>query len=408
MKNFKFLVITSLTLLFFLFCNKLKKIDTRMFHGPSTSHWMDASDLNFFIEMAKSRSQGINCLASGVKLPYAACKDSEYISQNGCVSGKLAAGTLKYYRYYAPSDESLSMVIADSTPTSFTNCAATYKENSLVDTNSPVTELETNQSLTSCQANTSATIKSGSYRCISVHSFCDSFFNLKLGNTSGRTDVFGAGNSNLALPNWSTFNTSYTPITGTGTPIIGDNTYWSIPIGFSFTFFGQTFTNLNASSNGLISFGTATPEDYDSSHLFLNKSTFPTSVIAAWWANLRLDCDSNVQYTTTGTTGNRALTVQWKNILLKTYDADESPGRDNVYRRLNFQVKLYETTNVIDLVYGPASGNTNSDELASVGIKNTVNEKVVFINGMNSSSTDTSRFKNISFPASGKVYRFTP
>ena len=52
--------------------------------------------------------------------------------------------------------------------------------------------------------------------------------------------------------------------------------------------------------------------------------------------------------------------------------------------RLNFQVKLYETTNIIEFVYGPATGNTNSDELAAIGIKNTVNGKIVFINISNS------------------------
>jgi hypothetical protein len=131
---------------------------------------------------------------------------------------------------------------------------------------------------------------------------------------------------------------------------------------------------------------------------------FPV-ISPVWWANMIVDCSSSVQYQATGTTGNRILTVEWKNILLNTYD---SRGSGNINRRLNFQVKLYETTNIIDLIYGPASGNTNSNEFASLGIKSTVGDKFIFINAKSDLTTDTTRYKNISFPASGTVYRFTP
>ena len=404
MKNIKFLASVSLILLFFLFCNKLKKLDTSKLQPPSTSDWMDATALNPIL--AQSSSSNVRCLTTGIKLPSASCDNSVIIPKNGCVSGYLYAGTIEYYRYYAPSDESLSMAIANSSPENFTNCVAVYKENSLVNTNTPITELETNQSITKCQSNTTTMIRSGSYRCISVHSFCDRSYALKIGNTPAIPPFKITGNSNLTLPAWSQATTTYIPIEGTGTPIVGDNTYWSIPIGFNFTFFGQTFTNFYASSNGLASFSATNPENNDSQNLFISKENIPPTVIAPWWANLNMDCSSNIQYTTTGTAGNRVLTVQWKDILLNTYDTASYSSADR--RRLNFQVKLYETTNIIELVYGSTSGNVNSNELAAIGIKNTLNGSVVFINGMLGSSTDSTRFKNRFFPISGTVYRFTP
>ncbi len=404
MKNLKFLAIVSFILLFFLYCNKLKKFDTSKLHAPSTSDWTDATALNPLLAQSSS-SSSVRCLTTGVKLPSTSCDNSTIISQNGCVSGYLSAGTIKYYRYYAPSDENLSMAIANSYPANFTNCVAVYKENSPVNTDTPITELETNQSITKCQSNTTTMIRSGAYRCISVHSFCDNSYSLKIGNTPAIPPFTTTGNSNLTLPTWSQATTTYTPIEGTGTPVIGDNTYWSIPIGFNFTFFGQIFTNFYASSNGLASFSTTNPENNDSQNLFIYKENIPPTLIAPWWANLNMDCSSNIQYTTTGTSGNRVLTVQWKNILLNTYDTGRFSSAD---RRLNFQVKLYETSNIIELVYGPTSGNVNSNELASVGIKNTLNGKVVFINGMLGSFTDSTRYKNKSFPISGTVYRFTP
>ncbi|MBK7057986.1 MAG: hypothetical protein IPH52_23630 [Leptospiraceae bacterium] len=45
MKKLKFLASVSLILLFFLFCNKLKKLDTSKLQPPSTSDWMDATTL---------------------------------------------------------------------------------------------------------------------------------------------------------------------------------------------------------------------------------------------------------------------------------------------------------------------------------------------------------------------------
>ncbi len=51
-----------------------------------------------------------------------------------------------------------------------------------------------------------------------------------------------------------------------------------------------------------------------------------------------------VRYETSGTLPNRVLTIQWKNF--------RQQGSATVGDRWNFQIKMYETTNVVEFVYG--------------------------------------------------------
>jgi hypothetical protein len=176
-------------------------------------------------------------------------------------------------------------------------------------------------------------------------------------------------------------------------------------VSFNFTFFGQSFNNLFISSNGLISFASNDTSDPKSENLFINSGETSSSVIAPWWADLAMDCNSSIEYTVTGNDSQKILTIQWREMLYREYDNDSltiSP------KRYNFQVKLYQTSNIIELVYGPWSGQKNSDSFASIGIKNKIGNNFVFQNGINGSTTDKSRLKNSSFPDSGTIFRFTP
>ena len=135
-------------------------------------------------------------------------------------------------------------------------------------------------------------------------------------------------------------------------------------------------------------FGSAT-------YYYGSTNTYPIlkSVIAPWWYYGSLEgCDAYVQYTTTGSAPNRVFTVEWNDL----YSAGS-------YR--NFQTKLYETTNVIELIYGSGANSGSSAYKASIGISNSVGGTGNYVNGKNGSSTDSS---SSSFPPSGTVYRFTP
>ena len=103
---------------------------------------------------------------------------------------------------------------------------------------------------------------------------------------------------------------TYSPITGTISTATGDDgTQTAIPIGFTFNYCGTPYTTFNVSTNGALYFGASFSYSND-----LASTTYKT-VITPLWDDLYDDAASDVQYTTTGTTPNRVLTVQWRNVL---------------------------------------------------------------------------------------------
>lgn len=272
----------------------------------------------------------------------------------------------------------------------------------MVNSKSPPSDIDT-QSTSSCQFETSVSMTAGSYRCISIRSACDSSYALRLSNSSSGLIVSGSGTANTTLPSaWAATTTSFSSITGIPALVGASSATSVIPIGFNFTYFGQTYSNIYVSTNGVLSFGsTAMKASYDMQNLFgtatyyygdTNPTPILKSVIAPWWSSSAFDCNSSIQYTTTGLQPNRIFTTEWKNV---------NSGQN----RLNFQVKLYETSNIIELIYGSISGSASYTYTTSIGISNSVGGTGNYVNGKNGSSTDSS---SSSFPPSGTVYRFTP
>jgi hypothetical protein len=116
-------------------------------------------------------------------------------------------------------------------------------------------------------------------------------------------------------------------------------------IGFTFTFEGNNYTNFKASSNGWITFNTSA-----STSLASNANSLATSayrpLLGPLWDDLECsNSNSDSPYTSylvSGSAPNRTLTVQW--FKSRWY---WNSGND----RVSFQVKLYETTNVIEYYY---------------------------------------------------------
>lgn len=347
--------------------------------------------------MAYLSSQAVNirysqCITT-VSLPYTSCEGAPILSRNACVTGTLSTGSIRYYKYQAESAENLSIAVNPSSTSTVSNCVLAYKENKSVTTNSPVSDVESGQSLATCQAKTSVSMTAGAYRCISVHSFCDSKYILKLSGSLGGLTVLGIGAANTTLPALSQLSTTYAAITGTHASIIGGYASSIIPIGFNFTYFGQTYSNVLVGSDGILS--------------FKNGSRYLLA-IAPWLVSQYLDCNSSIQYTTTGTEGNRIFTVQWVNMLYQfEYFISTLNGGNNNLRRLNYQVKFYESSNIIEFIYGPTSGNTSqTTEEAFIYIRS--GDEKIFMDAKTGSTTTTPSSPPSTFPASGTVYRFTP
>ena len=147
----------------------------------------------------------------------------------------------------------------------------------------------------------------------------------------------------------STFNSAYSPISiGTGatsSTATGDNVNQTgIPIGFDFGYADSTFTTVGLSTNGVIWFDAIAPSA-TAGNVNLVTASSPNQCLAPWFNNLIDDASSDILYQTQGATGSRTFTIQYTNY--PTYTG--TPG-SNV--RMNCQIILYETTNVIEFHYG--------------------------------------------------------
>jgi len=153
---------------------------------------------------------------------------------------------------------------------------------------------------------------------------------------------------------------TYTPLTGgtqfatwTGT---GDEGYSvATDIGFSFTYAGTAFTQFQASTNGFLRMGTGLASATTTNLL----AGITRNIIAPLWDDLKVDTVLSITYNLSGAEPNRVLTVEWKDVKWN-YAAPTANA--------NFQVKLYETTNKIEFVYGTSAlANVPS---ASIGLSN--------------------------------------
>lgn len=155
-------------------------------------------------------------------------------------------------------------------------------------------------------------------------------------------------------------------ISTTGTPVAGgfigdDRTAGPLPLGFNFTFFGNTYSDAFVSSNGLMTFG-GSSGSY--SNTTLPYPPTPNNLIAAFWEDLRTDCSgARAFYETKGSSPNRRFIFTWEG--LGTY-----PFCGGSY---SFQVKLLEGSNGIEVHYLQADtapsvtlGIENSDGTAGI------------------------------------------
>ena len=179
------------------------------------------------------------------------------------------------------------------------------------------------------------------------------------GAVVGVTDNAGYGASAVAF--------TFEDISATGTVIAGlhnqDDTAVSIPIGFSFPFFGANQTTIFVSSNGLMTFGTGNT-GFSNADL----TTTPAQAgIAPFWDDLHTGggvAGSDVYMQVLGSGASQHLTVQWNKV---RFFSGGTAGDT-----ITFEAQLYADgriqLNYPDLVSGSAAGNNGAS--ATVGLKN--------------------------------------
>ena len=196
----------------------------------------------------------------------------------------------------------------------------------------------------------------------------------------------------------TTFTGTYQIITGTPGPS-GDDYAENYNLPFTFYYINNDYNQVRICTNGWIELGSATrPLSYSNS--LFNEDLFsiyePNKTLAPWWDDISA-YNYPVEYTTLGSSPNRVFVVQWRDV--------NSPLGSARY--VNFQVRLYETTNIIEFWYGGVSGSGNI-EYASFGIEDEIGGTNQFIDGPTGSNTvgttDLNSYDN--WPT--VFYRFSP
>ena len=127
-------------------------------------------------------------------------------------------------------------------------------------------------------------------------------------------------------------------------------------IGFDFYFMGTRYSQFSVNANGLFRFGsTVVGSTYTNT---LSTGT-DLPLLAPFWDDLATSGTGKVHYKTTGSAPNRILIVEWKNMSINRLTAAANG---------TFQVRLYETTGVIEYVYGSmAVGSSSGTVTSSIG-----------------------------------------
>ncbi len=182
---------------------------------------------------------------------------------------------------------------------------------------------------------------------------------------------------------YPTYNTAASYTTGTVVPSSDDVTHGPFNIGFTFTFFGNNYTQFYIGSNGWIGFSAGQTTGYVAQ--YIPNASSPMNCILGDWEDL-LPGASNIRYTTIGTAPNRKLVVSFNQV----------PHYNCGTNLHTFQFVLNETSGIIDINYlsKPQCGASN----ATAGLVNSNNTNVVPVGGRNASQ----------WTASNLSIRFTP
>lgn len=189
---------------------------------------------------------------------------------------------------------------------------------------------------------------------------------------------------------------NYTPINGTVLATATDNSSGSLngnvyplSLPFNFSFNGNSYSSINVSTNGFITFGATAPSGGISSPI--SGAIAYNGAISAFGKPINSvyninGVTGNISWETVGVAPNRELVIQWKD-----FRPASSSSTTLVYT-FSFQIRLQETTNAINVIYNSGSylaGNTAITGTAQIGLRGATTAD--FNNRLN---TTTEEFKN--------------
>lgn len=156
-----------------------------------------------------------------------------------------------------------------------------------------------------------------------------------------------------------------------------DSTSAVIPLPFPFTFFGTLVTHYGVTTNGNVQFLTSSMGSIVNqwANATIPYALEPNGFAAPFWDDLHVPLSGGapaIRSAVTGSAPNQVLTIEWFDLSLASGGGGGTGTRNE---RLNFQVKLFQTTGVIEFHYcsllangGSFTGVSGSG--ATVGLEN--------------------------------------
>jgi hypothetical protein len=155
-------------------------------------------------------------------------------------------------------------------------------------------------------------------------------------------------------------------------PDCNDCVAFHVPIGFDFTFYGSSFSQLQISSNGLVKLGS------DESLLDgccwggeIPVDDNYNNIIAVAWTDLNPSAPGDIAFETQGTAPHRKFVVQWNNVPEVSGPFGQIPGR------VTTQLVLSEGSNDIT-IYTTSMEFTGESHFVTQGIENADGSEAAF------------------------------
>jgi Zn-dependent metalloprotease/subtilisin-like proprotein convertase family protein len=206
----------------------------------------------------------------------------------------------------------------------------------------------------------------------------------------GSTNI--CAGSDLVLSAYSYQSIPYAPIPGSGSNVTlaDEQVSAPLPIGFSYSHFGNTYQYFHISANGFIAF-TASSSGCCLGQLLPNPQQ-PNNLISMAWADLYPPAGGTIDYFTTGNAPNRKLIVNFTGV-------PHYPSGNPV----TTQLILYESTNIAEVhtTTMPSNGDQHT-----MGMENVNGTQAVIIPSRNRKNWSASN-EGIRLSASPLLYQWS-
>lgn len=221
-----------------------------------------------------------------------------------------------------------------------------------------------------------------------------------IGSTTLTADLSqcGAGTNPNQTTNYGVTNVPYSPDSYTnGTQVsLGDDAISSsIPIGFNFCYFGQTYNTFYIGSNNWIGFSAGQNSTWITTPIPNGSGSAPMNCIMGPWQDINPGLGGTIKYAVYGTAPCRRLVISY-------YQVPMFSCTNQLY---SSQIKIYETTNVIEthILNKPICGTWNSGN-AVHGLHNSNGTQAVLVQP----PVSTSIRNNNQWATQNEGVRFTP